>query len=86
MYTLSWALAALIAPVMSGVVIDRFGAVWLWGLCAVVGTAAGLGYGLLMRRLPAEESSVREPVREFAPDSVREPSQGAGAGAGVIPA
>ncbi|MFF3415124.1 MDR family MFS transporter [Streptomyces sp. NPDC002698] len=100
MYTLSWALAALIAPVMSGVVIDRFGAVWLWGLCAVVGTAAGLGYGLLMRRLPAEEPSVREPVREsvresvpeplreFAPDSVREPSQGAGAGAGaeVIPA
>ncbi|MEU9139190.1 MFS transporter [Streptomyces sp. NPDC048404] len=100
MYTLSWALAALIAPVMSGVVIDRFGAVWLWGLCAVVGTAAGLGYGLLMRRLPAEEPSVREPVREsvpesvpepvqdFAPDSVRQPSVGAGAGAEaeVIPA
>ncbi|MGQ4377215.1 MDR family MFS transporter [Streptomyces sp. SAS_267] len=96
MYTLSWALAALIAPVMSGVVIDRFGAVWLWGLCAVVGTAAGLGYGLLMRRLPAEEPSVREPVREsvpepvrdVAPDSARQPSVGAGAGAEaeVIPA
>ncbi|WP_369247500.1 MDR family MFS transporter [Streptomyces sp. R41] len=55
MYTLSWSLAALVAPLMSGLVIDRFGAEWLWGLCAVVGTAAGLGYGMLMRRLPAEE-------------------------------
>ncbi|MEU4085582.1 MDR family MFS transporter [Streptomyces aureus] len=71
MYTLSWALASLIAPVMSGVVIDRFGAAWLWGLCAVVGTAAGLGYGLLMRRLPAEEP-VRETVMESIPEAVRE--------------
>ncbi|MEU9405300.1 MFS transporter [Streptomyces sp. NPDC048281] len=54
MYTLSWSAAALIAPLMSGVVIDRFGARWLWGVCAVVGTAAAAGYGLLMRRLPAE--------------------------------
>ena len=54
MYTLSWSAAALIAPLLSGVVIDRFGARWLWGVCAVVGTAAALGYGLLMRRLPAE--------------------------------
>uniref|UniRef100_UPI003A873FC4 MDR family MFS transporter n=1 Tax=Streptomyces sp. Agncl-13 TaxID=3400628 RepID=UPI003A873FC4 len=37
MYTLSWAVAALIAPLMSGFVIDRFGAEWLWGMCAVVG-------------------------------------------------
>ncbi|MFJ8107525.1 MDR family MFS transporter [Streptomyces sp. NPDC096132] len=55
MYTLSWAVASLVAPVMSGLVIDRFGAEWLWGMCAVVGTAAGAGYGVLMRRLPAEE-------------------------------
>ncbi|MER6268298.1 MFS transporter [Streptomyces sp900105755] len=54
MYTLSWSAAALIAPLLSGVVIDRFGAKWLWGVCAVVGTAAALGYGLLMRRLPVE--------------------------------
>ncbi|MEU0335714.1 MFS transporter [Streptomyces sp. NPDC006193] len=53
-YTLSWSVAALVAPLMSGVVIDRLGAGWLWGMCAVVGTAAGLGYGALMRRLPAE--------------------------------
>ncbi|MET8632520.1 MDR family MFS transporter [Streptomyces sp. NPDC004096] len=54
MYTLSWAVAALVAPLMSGVVIDRFGAEWLWGLCAVVGTGAAAGYAALMRRLPAE--------------------------------
>jgi len=62
MYTLSWSLAALVAPLMSGVVIDRFGAEWLWGLCAVVGTAAGVGYGVLMRRLPAEETVVETPT------------------------
>ncbi|OIK01142.1 MDR family MFS transporter [Streptomyces colonosanans] len=55
MYTLSWSVAALAAPLMSGFVIDRFGAEWLWGLCAVVGTGAAVGYGALMRRLPAEQ-------------------------------
>lgn len=52
MYTLSWAAAALVAPLMSGVVIDRFGAEWLWGTCAVLGTVAAFGYWLLMRHLP----------------------------------
>ncbi|MGW0330512.1 MDR family MFS transporter [Streptomyces sp. NPDC003011] len=61
MYTLSWSVAALVAPLMSGVVIDRYGAEWLWGLCAVVGTAAAVGYAALMRRLPAEEG---EPVAQ----------------------
>ncbi|MFF2011913.1 MDR family MFS transporter [Streptomyces sp. NPDC058195] len=55
MYTMSWAVAALIAPLMSGMVIDRFGARWLWGACAVLGTVAALGYGLLMRNLPASD-------------------------------
>lgn len=55
MYTMSWAVASLIAPVLSGLVIDRFGAEWLWGLCAVVGTVAGVGFAVLMRRLAAEE-------------------------------
>ncbi|GAA3139402.1 MDR family MFS transporter [Streptomyces echinatus] len=54
MFTLSWSAAALIAPLMSGAVIDRVGAEWLWGMCAAVGTVAGFGYGLLMRRLPPE--------------------------------
>ncbi|WP_455351017.1 MDR family MFS transporter [Streptomyces sp. SYSU K217416] len=53
-YTMSWSVAALLAPLMAGYVIDRFGARWLWASCAALGTLAGLGYWLLMRRLPAE--------------------------------
>ncbi|MET7480504.1 MFS transporter [Streptomyces sp. NPDC005648] len=59
-YTLSWSLAALVAPLMSGLVIDRFGAEWLWGLCAAVGTVAAVGYGALMRRLPTEQPVAAE--------------------------
>ncbi|MFM9614950.1 MDR family MFS transporter [Streptomyces niveiscabiei] len=58
MYTLSWSAAALIAPLMSGLVIDRLGADWLWGVCAVVGTVAGAGYWMLLRRIPAEDKGV----------------------------
>jgi MFS family permease len=54
MYTMSWSAAALVAPLLAGSVIDRFGANWLWGCCAVLGTAAGLGYWRLLRRLPPE--------------------------------
>ncbi|MEU6259066.1 MFS transporter [Streptomyces sp. NPDC047043] len=68
MYTLSWSLAALVAPLMSGLVIDRLGAEWLWGLCAVVGTAAGLGYAVLMRRLPAGEPAATEPPATARPE------------------
>ncbi|MEU4487328.1 MDR family MFS transporter [Streptomyces purpurascens] len=66
MYTMSWSVAALVAPLLSGFVIDRVGAEWLWGLCAVVGTVAGLGYGALMRRLPEEttEEKQGEPAAE----------------------
>ncbi|GAA2260017.1 MFS transporter [Streptomyces atrovirens] len=60
MYTMSWAVASLVAPLMSGFVIDHWGAEWLWGMCAVVGTVAGLGYGLLMRRLPEEALPQKE--------------------------
>ncbi|WP_282702920.1 MFS transporter [Streptomyces sp. CC219B] len=62
MYTMSWAVASLVAPLMSGFVIDHYGAEWLWGLCAVIGTLAGLGYAVLMRRLPAEEPVVEAPA------------------------
>ncbi|MEV0914360.1 MFS transporter [Streptomyces sp. NPDC049967] len=58
MYTLSWAAAALVAPLLSGVVIDHFGAGWLWGMCAVLGTVAALGYRLLMRNLPQAGGTV----------------------------
>jgi MFS family permease len=61
-YTLSWSLAALVAPLMSGLVIDRFGADWLWGLCAAVGTVAAVGYGALMRRMPEERPGAQTPV------------------------
>ncbi|MGW5126354.1 MDR family MFS transporter [Streptomyces sp. NPDC004069] len=62
-YTLSWSVAALVAPLMSGAVIDRLGAEWLWGMCAVVGTAAALGYWALMRHLPKAEPTTRVETR-----------------------
>ncbi|MFG2679474.1 MDR family MFS transporter [Streptomyces sp. NPDC048392] len=61
MYTMSWAVASLVAPLMSGFVIDHWGAEWLWGICAVVGTVAAAGYRGLMRGLP-DETSVPTPV------------------------
>ncbi|MGW7226776.1 MDR family MFS transporter [Streptomyces cyaneofuscatus] len=67
MYTMSWSVAALVAPLMSGFVIDHYGAAWLWGACAVIGTVAGLGYWLLMRNLPREEILADEVVPEPAP-------------------
>ncbi len=72
-YALSWPVAALVAPLMSGFVIDRLGAEWL---CAAVGTVTAARHGALMRRLPAQERVVpakrsqtpaSEPVREQAP-------------------
>ncbi|ELS54304.1 MDR family MFS transporter [Streptomyces viridochromogenes] len=71
MYTMSWSVAALVAPLMSGFVIDRLGAEWLWGLCAVVGTAAGIGYGVLMRRLPAEAPAATDATPVDAEPEVR---------------
>lgn len=71
MYTLSWSVAALVAPLMSGLVIDRFGAEWLWGMCALVGTAAALGYGLLMRRLPDEQPAPPSPAPNGSESEVR---------------
>ncbi|OPG07269.1 MFS transporter [Streptomyces sp. GKU 895] len=68
MYTLSWAVASLVAPLMSGLVIDHYGAEWLWGMCAVVGTVAGIGYAALMRRLPTEEPVLAEPPSLAKPE------------------
>ncbi|MEV5986018.1 MFS transporter [Streptomyces sp. NPDC052051] len=68
MYTLSWAVAALTAPLMSGFVIDRLGAEWLWGMCAVIGTGAALGYGVLMRRLPVEQPVAKAHVEAAEPE------------------
>ncbi|MPY30781.1 MFS transporter [Streptomyces adustus] len=71
MYTMSWSVAALVAPLMSGFVIDRFGAEWLWGLCAVVGTGAAVGYGALMRSLAADERVADERVADGRPADER---------------
>ncbi|MEW2397812.1 MFS transporter [Streptomyces sp. NPDC046862] len=73
MYTMSWSVAALVAPLMSGVVIDRWGAEWLWGLCAVVGTLAGVGYWVLMRRVTTEESDA--PVSDSQNGPISQDSQ-----------
>ncbi|MFJ2745132.1 MDR family MFS transporter [Streptomyces sp. NPDC087440] len=71
MDTLAWSAAILIAPLMSGAVIDRFGPEWLWGLCAVVGTFAGIGFGLLMRRLPEESTPAAAVPDEAGPEVQR---------------
>ncbi|MGR3870782.1 MDR family MFS transporter [Streptomyces graminifolii] len=69
MYTLSWAVAALVAPLMSGAVIDHLGAAWLWGMCAAVGTVAAVGYGALMRRVPASvPTAVEAPPAATKPE------------------
>ncbi|WP_079159515.1 MDR family MFS transporter [Streptomyces griseus] len=67
MYTMSWSVAALIAPLMSGFVIDHYGAAWLWGACAAVGTIAATGYWLLMRSLETEKGTGTEAGRAESP-------------------
>ncbi|MFE7705851.1 MDR family MFS transporter [Streptomyces sp. NPDC057486] len=81
MYTLSWSAAALVAPLMSGLVIDHYGATWLWGMCGVLGTVAALGYWVLMRGLPAEEKAT-EAVAVTAAEA--EPDAASGAPQGVV--
>ncbi|MCF2535524.1 MFS transporter [Streptomyces sp. FB2] len=68
-YTLSWSVAALVAPLMSGLVIDRLGAAWLWALCAAVGTVAAVGYGALTRRQPADAPGATIPVVASKPET-----------------
>ncbi|GHH85972.1 MFS transporter [Streptomyces sulfonofaciens] len=67
MYTLSWSVAALAAPLMSGFALDHFGTTALWAGCAVVGTAAALGYAFLMRGLPRAARPEPEPAADARP-------------------
>ncbi|GAA0489987.1 MFS transporter [Streptomyces olivaceiscleroticus] len=67
MYSLSWSVAALAAPLLGGTVIDRYGPAALWAGCAVVGTVAAAGYGLLLRRMNAEERAQAAAERAAAP-------------------
>ncbi|MFE9031560.1 MDR family MFS transporter [Streptomyces iakyrus] len=71
MYTMSWSVAALVAPLLSGFVIDRFGAEWLWGSCAVLGTAAGAGYAVLMRRVAEDGEKAEAGAEATAADGLR---------------
>ncbi|MEU9746935.1 MFS transporter [Streptomyces niveus] len=83
MYTMSWAVAGLVAPLMSGFLIDHYGADWLWGVCAVLGTVAAGGYWLLMRGLPKEGVDVGFD-REPGPDARTEPGPGPTEEAGPV--
>ncbi|MFD0380372.1 MDR family MFS transporter [Streptomyces sp. NPDC127112] len=65
MYTMSWAVASLVAPLMSGFVIDRWGAGWLWASTGALGTVAAGGYWFLMRGLPSEPDG--DPAGASAP-------------------
>ncbi|MCX5198752.1 MFS transporter [Streptomyces sp. NBC_00249] len=93
MYTMSWAVASLVAPLMAGLIIDRLGADWLWGATGVLGTVAAAGYWVLMRGLPAQESvkesaqeSAQESVKKGVKESVRAPDVDAGAAARPVAA
>ncbi|MBT2539362.1 MFS transporter [Streptomyces sp. ISL-44] len=75
MYTMSWAVASLIAPLLAGGVIDRFGAGWLWGATAVLGTVAGLGYWLLMRNLPPVKAPELPAAASAGPSAPAAPAE-----------
>ncbi|MEV4437679.1 MFS transporter [Streptomyces sp. NPDC049577] len=70
-YTMSWSVAALVAPLSGGAVIDEYGADVLWAGCAVLGTITGAGYWLLMRSLRAEGSAKEPAEATTAPEPAR---------------
>ncbi|MFI5496826.1 MDR family MFS transporter [Actinoplanes sp. NPDC051859] len=59
-FATSIALAAVAAPAIAGLVVARFGADWLWGLCAVLGVVAALGYAALSVRITARTPTPEE--------------------------
>ncbi|MFF4951844.1 MDR family MFS transporter [Streptomyces chattanoogensis] len=84
MYSLSWSVASLTAPLLGGVVIDRFGADTLWAACAAVGTVAALGYGALLRRLPRQQEPMAgKHPKSGAAEATSEAAAGTSAQAGT---
>ncbi|MFE0878826.1 MDR family MFS transporter [Streptomyces smyrnaeus] len=76
MYTLSWSVANLGAPLLGGTVIDHYGADTLWAASAAIGTLAALGYGLLLRSMRAAEAEDPAPMcpEPTSPAPEREPT------------
>ncbi|MGK5629244.1 MDR family MFS transporter [Streptomyces sp. URMC 123] len=66
-YTMSWSVAALVAPLVGGHVIDRYGRDALWLGCALVGTVTGLGYALLMRKVERRGEGAAESPKAPGP-------------------
>ncbi|MFJ5674574.1 MDR family MFS transporter [Streptomyces sp. NPDC093097] len=83
MYSLSWSVASLTAPLLGGTVIDHFGPGVLWAGCAVVGTVAAAGYALLLRNLPGRAET--GPERSGAPAAEGRAGAGAETGRGEVP-
>ncbi|MFF3116265.1 MDR family MFS transporter [Kitasatospora sp. NPDC057904] len=83
-YSLSWALASFLGPGAGGVLLDRAGPAVLWGVCAVLGSAAALGYVVLGRRTggTAPRAPRAENVTEV-PAAAPAEATGAAGGAGV---
>ncbi|MFE7316112.1 MDR family MFS transporter [Streptomyces sp. NPDC057555] len=83
MYSLSWSVASLTAPLLGGTVIDHFGPGVLWAGCAVVGTVAAAGYALLLRNLPGRAET--GPERSGAAAAERHAGAGAETGRSEVP-
>lgn len=69
-FSLSWTLGDVIAPLSGGAAIDRFGEGALWTACAAVGVLAAAGYWTLMRSLPEAGGSAapaRAPRQDASP-------------------
>ncbi|NYE42151.1 MDR family MFS transporter [Streptomyces fulvorobeus] len=84
MYTMSWSAAALVAPLMSGFVIDRYGAGWLWGICAALGTVAAAGYWLLTRNLPQDQNEKQDQNQDKIKVQAQENEQAQEYGVGEV--
>ncbi|MEV6650788.1 MFS transporter [Streptomyces sp. NPDC051219] len=63
-YGMAWTAAAFLAPAGGGWVLDRFGATTLWSLCALGGTAAGIGCLLIVGRHRSFRAAADAAVRD----------------------